>query len=255
MKITRSASERGNWITRLALLVLICAGCTAQEQDTDNNMISDQQPLAAFAIPTRFSPEPGDQRGNRLIVRALEFSFVATQDHLSKAVPEFEKNLYGITHDTMVIVRPHRKVAPAVASMAEQSRIARSSIWNRTGRYSKACLGEERDRYTGMHRYYTYCDPIPSKTSPVLLMDTWPNPSVPPPADDKYIRATCNFITDLVDGEQAGKQHCKFTAYTVFGDQFTFRLTGKNLQTWIDVENHISDLLSSWRDDALTLVD
>lgn len=228
--------------------LLLIAGCGQHDAvQPDNVPVNAHRGLPTFDIPLQFDPEPGAREGDFLRVQAREFSVMVRQEYLASRVDGIKPDLYGIRHDSMVIVRPLDE--EHAAALMERPEVAEvwDSIWQRTGTYGKACVDAEKDAYTGLYRYYKYCDPEPVLSGSLYLMDVFPDKSNPRPDGQGYIRATCSFILETIEGEQAGKQQCKFYARTASGDKFTFRLTGDNLYLWEEVADHLGELIASWQ--------
>ena len=154
----------------------------------------------------------------------------------------------GISHDTIVIVK--NRSAQEIKDWRPDAQTIEiwENIWRMQGHMESACLDKEKDGLTGLVRYYTLCDPRLREKSSIYLMNQRPDPELPRPSSQSYIRATCSIGGSVLTPEAGAYMSCIHIRMTPWGDQIQFRLSGQNVALMDGVERYLVTLLEGWRE-------
>lgn len=229
----------------ITLLGFICAtliACTAESPQ-------EEYKSGTYLVPLSFQPDAGrlDRALDVRVIDENEFAFMLSEDSLAKRVEGFQVGLHGVVHDTMVIVNVFDPEIYGDWKPTAQQEESWNNIWTMSDNWSLSCMWDGIDDLTGFYRYYTYCDPDPGINSSFFLMDRIPNPDIPRPENQNYIKGLCRIEGNFVRPEDGRYHQCQFRRTTSRRDEFTFRLRSENVRYISEVESYISSLLEEWR--------
>ena len=239
--------------TTTSLFVLAAGACSEGDRTADPNPAATGR-TTTYLIPLEFDPEPGvrDVERSVQIIDSPEFSVMITGEMIAANVPGFEPAHLGRKHDTMVIVRNFTDEFVRNWEPTEALNRNWNEIWRMEGSMAQACVDEEPDPLTGLIRYTTLCNPDPAPNSSFYLMDRRPSPEHERPGSQDYIKATCSEKTSFRLPDAGRFYRCIHTRRTSWGDQFSFRLYGKNIALMNEVEAYLQSLFESWRADPVS---
>lgn len=204
---------------------------------------------AIFLVPLKYDPEPGPRSPAGVLIDAAEFSLTLGEAELAAEIEGFRPHHYGVSEDTTIIVNVYDPAIHDDWEPPEQVVKAWDDIWNMTGGFSYACMGNEKDELTGYYRYYNYCtgtpDPVPAGF--FFLVNRIPNPNEPRPPSQDYIKGGCRVKANSVRPDLGPYHQCHFYRKTTHGDRFSFRLRGENVRLLPEVEEYIRSKLEEWR--------
>jgi hypothetical protein len=226
----------------LCLASVVLVACTDAPEASESGR-------SAFLVPLEYDPAPGSRSPEGVLIEAAEFSLMLGEAELAAEIEGFQPRHYGVSEDTTIIVNVYDPATHDDWKPSEQVVEAWDSIWNMTGGFSQACMGNEKDELTGYYRYYQYCtgtaDAEP--TGFFFLVDRIPDPNEPRPPSQDYIKGGCRVKANSVRPDLGPYHQCQFFRTTTHGDRYSFRLRGENVRLLPEVEEYIRSKLEEWR--------
>jgi hypothetical protein len=241
--------ERKSHFAQVATTTISLAIITAciPSGGESENATENPETRPAFLVPNRYQPDEGRKTKEGTIVEASEFAVLISEQELESNIDGFEAQHYGVSQDTMTIVKVYVPALHDQWRPSKQNIKNWDSLWQMTDGYELACMGDKKDELTGLYRYYVYCDGDSGSRSHFFLMDRIPDKSKPRPRTQDYIKGTCLIRKNGVRPDLGPYHQCQFLRKTKYGDQFSFRLQGNNVRLLANVENYIRLQIEGWR--------